>query len=143
MKPSLHRSQTDADGQQQEQHAFSLLEVMLAVAIFFMVTFAILALVSSGLRTARALKVIRPNAGMLASEMMLTNKLEEGTESGDFGDFYPGYSWSRETYEATTNGLWRADFTVYRDGQRGRPDSRMSIFVFSPNSQTKRLGLQP
>src|ERR1043165_3280492 len=37
-------------------HAFSLIEVMIAIAIFFMASFAILALVSSGLRTARMLR---------------------------------------------------------------------------------------
>ena len=123
--------------------AFSLIEVMIATAIFFMVSFAILALVSSGLRTAQALRVTRPSAGILAAELMLTNKLEEGTESGDFGNYYPEYSWSREAYEAGTNGLWRVDFYVYRRNQRGTPDSRMSILLFSPQSQTKRLGLQP
>jgi hypothetical protein len=122
---------------------FSLLEVMIALAIFFAVSFSILALVSNGLGTARALQVTRPNAGILAAELSLTNKLEEGTESGDFGRFYPEYTWRREASEAGSNGLWQVDFFVYRRGNRGTPDSRMSILLFSPQSQTKRLGVQP
>jgi hypothetical protein len=123
--------------------AFSLLEVMIAIAIFFTVSFVILAVVSSGLRTAQALRITRPNAGMLAAELMLTNKLEEGSESGNFGNLYPDYTWTREAYEAGTNGLWQVDFLIYRRGQRGTPDSRLSLLVFSPQSQTRRLGVQP
>jgi type II secretory pathway pseudopilin PulG len=123
-------------------HGFSLLEVMIAVGIFFMVSFSILAVVSSGLRTARALQVTRPNAGMLAAQLSLTNRLEEGTESGDFGNLYRDYTWTRDTYEAGTNGLWEVDFQVFRRGNRGAPDSRMSLLIYSPNSQTKRLGVQ-
>ena len=121
--------------------AFSLLEVMIAFTIFFAASFAILAMVSSGLRTARLLKATRPNAGMLAAELVTTNKLEEGTESGNFGKMYPGYTWSREAYEVGSNGLWRVDFYVTKRGQR-EPESSMGILVFSPQSQSKRLGLQ-
>lgn len=123
--------------------AFTLLEVMIAIAIFFMVSFAILAVVSAGLRTARALRTSRPSAGILAAELSLTNKLEEGVETGDFGNLYRDYTWRRETYEVGTNGLWQADFWVYRRDDRGQPDSRMSILLFSPQSQTRRLGVQP
>jgi prepilin-type N-terminal cleavage/methylation domain-containing protein len=127
------------------RRAFSLLEVMIALAIFFMAAFAILELVSSGLRTARAIRITRPNAGTLAAELSITNKLEEGTESGDFGNLYPDYSWTQDSYPVpeASNGLWQVDFTIYRRGHRGVPDSRMSILMFSPQSQSRRLGLQP
>jgi type II secretory pathway pseudopilin PulG len=124
--------------------AFSLLEVMIALAIFFMVSFSILALVSSSLKNARALRMAgRPNAGMLAAELSLTNKVEEGIESGDFGDLFPDYTWQREIYEAGTNGLFQADFVIYRRGNRSQPDSQMSIFIYAPGSQSRRLGVQP
>lgn len=127
--------------------AFTLMEVMIAIAIFFMVSFAILAVVSAGLRTAQALRMTRPSAGILAAELTLTNKLEEGVETGDFDELcpkmYPDYEWRRESYEVGTNGLWQVDFAIFRRGDRGRPDSQMSILLFSPQSQTKRLGVQP
>jgi hypothetical protein len=127
--------------------AFTLMEVMIAIAIFFMVSFAILAVVSSGLRTAQALRTTRPSASVLAAELSLTNKLEEGVETGDFDDLcpkmYPDYTWRREAYELETNGLWQVDFFVYRRGDRGQADSQMSILLYSPQSQTRRLGVQP
>lgn len=122
--------------------AFSLMEVMIATAIFFMASFVILALVSSGLQTARALRSTRPNAGMLASQLTLTNQLEEGTETGDFGNMYPDYRWEMIKYEASTGGLWQVDFVIRKRGV-GAPDSTMSIQLYSPQSKTKRLGLQP
>lgn len=121
--------------------AFSLIEVMIAIAIFFMASFMILALVSSGLRTARMLRTTRPNAGMLAAEMTLTNQLEEGVESGDFGKMYRDYTWGKDSYEVGTNGLWQVDFKIFRRGQGHVPDSTMSILVFSPGSKSKKLGV--
>ena len=123
--------------------AFTLMEVMIAIAIFFMVSFAILSVVSAGLRTARALRITRPSASILAAELSITNKLEEGVETGDFGKLYPDYEWREEFYEMGTNGLWQVDFTVYKKGARNRPDSRMSILLYSPQSQPNRLGVQP
>ena len=70
--------------------AFSLLEVMIACGIFFMAVFAILAMVSSVLRNARSLRRVELDAGMVAAQVCNTNKLYEGTESGDFGNLYPG-----------------------------------------------------
>jgi len=134
---------TAAVRKQEGVRAFSLMEVMIAIALFFMASFVILALVSSGLRTARMLRTTRPNAGMLAAEMTLTNQLEEGVESGDFGNMYREYTWTKETSEAGTNGLWQVDFAIFRRGQGQVPDSTMSILVYSPNSKSKRLGVQP
>jgi Tfp pilus assembly protein PilV len=114
--------------------AFSLLEVMIAVFIFFMAVFSILELVSQNLRAARLLQSDSPNAGVLAAELSLTNKLEEGTDSGDFGDLYPAYSWSRDIFETSSNGLFQVDFVVFRQSQ---VDSTMSVLLFKPESGAK------
>ena len=116
--------------------AFSLLEVMIASGIFFMCVFAILAMVSSVLRNARGLRRMELDAGMVAAKMVgTTNKLYEGTESGDFGNLYPDYSYETDTYEAATNGLWQVDIRVRRRGL-SQPVDTMSILVFSPESST-------
>lgn len=123
-------------------HAFSLIEVMIAIAIFFMCSFVILALVSSGLRTARMLRTTRPNAGMLAALESLTNRVDaEGSDQGDFGHMYPDYAWESQWYETGTNGLLQFDYIIKKRGQ-GVPDSTMSILIYSPGAKSKRLGLQ-
>ena len=117
------------------QTAFSLLEVMIASGIFFMAIFAILAMVSNVLRNARSLRRAELDAGMVAAQVCRTNRLTEGTESGDFGNLYPDYSWETDTYQAQTNGLYQVDIVVRRRGLPQPVDS-MSIYVFSPDSAT-------
>src|SRR6266516_1941948 len=89
--------------------AFTLLEVMIACGIFFIAVFAILALVSNTLRNARVLRHIEVDAGMAAAELFKTNLVFEGSETGDFGDTYPEYSWERSYTPAESNGLWQVD----------------------------------
>ena len=83
--------------------ALSLIEVMVAMALFFMAVFAILGMVSNTLRNARALHQTTVDAGAIASFLAVSNRLEEGVFSGDFGDVYPEYEYS---YDAMliTNG---------------------------------------
>ncbi len=119
--------------------AFTLMEVVIASAIFFVAIFAILALVSSTLRNARLLRHIEVDAGMIAAQLFKTNRFSEQVESGDFGQAYPDYSWSMESIEAQTNGLWQFNITVMRRGQRD-PVDQMSVFVFSPESSSGPFG---
>ncbi len=114
--------------------AFTLLEVMIAIAIFFMAMFSILALVSQTLRSARSLTQNVPTPGMvIADNLSLTNKLEEGFESGDFGDLYPEFTWEIQTMMWVTNGMFQVDCTVYH----GRNvDSTMSCLLYRPESTT-------
>jgi hypothetical protein len=113
--------------------AFSLLEVMIACGIFFMAIFAILSLVASVLRNARALRGVDVDAGMVAAQLYKTNKLYEGFESGDFGNAYPEYSWETEIMQAATNGLFQVNILVRRRGAP-KPVDTMSIYVYAPES---------
>ncbi|HSA12637.1 MAG TPA: hypothetical protein P5205_19930 [Candidatus Paceibacterota bacterium] len=115
---------------------------MIAAGIFFMAIFAILAMVSSMLRNARSLRLVELDAGMVAAQVGNTNKLEEGSQSGDFGKLYPGYSWEAETYEAATNGLWQVDIVVRQRGA-AKPVDQMSIFLFRPESQSRIGPVRP
>lgn len=124
------------------QASFTLLEVLVACAIFFMAVFAVLGILTQGLGAARSLQLREPDAGLLAAAMSLTNRLEEGSEAGDFEDIapglYPGYSWTRDVYEVGSNGLFQVDFTVIRRAGKGRGPSQtqMSILLYRPGSPT-------
>ena len=120
-------------------HAFTLMEVMIASAIFFMAVFAILALVSATLRNARALRHIEVDAGMVAAQLFKTNRFSEEVESGDFGKAYPDYSWQTVSMERETNGLWQFNITVMRRGQHD-PVDQMTVFIFSPESSAGPFG---
>ena len=126
-----------------ETQAFSLLEVMVAIGIFFMAVFAILGLVSSSLENARRLQRPIVDAGVLAGELSLTNKLVEGMDSGDLSEFlgkaYQGYTWTYAVQEVQSNKLFQVDFIV-QDDPHGRPVvSKMSILLFRPQSPAGSL----
>lgn len=134
--------------------AFSLVEVLFALGVFFMVALAILEMMISSLRAARSLQTRHADAGMIASEFVATNTmLEEGVESGDFGDFYPNAHWERAATEVGTNGLYQVDFLVTEKPKNGKSEmvSTMSILVHRPGSAKGRMsggmgrgtGLQP
>lgn len=120
--------------------ALSLIEVMIAMALFFMAVFAILGMVSNTLRNARALHQTSVDAGAIASFLTLSNRLEEGMFSGDFGDVYPDYDYS---YDAMliTNGLFRVDLLVQGGSGKQPSVSTMTILVFRPDSATGGGGL--
>jgi hypothetical protein len=115
--------------------AFTLIEVMVATAVLVISLASILLLVSTGIRTARILDRVHVDASSVAGELSLTNRLEEGVESGDFGDAHPGYGWTRTITEAGTNGLFRVDFVVSGGGEA---ESRLSVLLFRPGSVSRR-----
>ena len=120
--------------------AFTLLEVMIAMAVFFIAVFAILDLTSRCLRSARALHVPRVDASSLAAELSLTNRLAEGTETGDFGDLYRGYTWRRQIQLEGTNGLYRVDFTIFSPAGKSHTESTMPILLYRPDSAVGARG---
>ncbi len=106
---------------------------MIAGAILFMCLFAILALLANTLRNARVLQNQKVDAGMVAAQLSLTNRIYEGSDSGDFGELYQDYTWKSETTAVGTNGLFQVDFTV-EHSPGGEKDSQMSILLFRPES---------
>jgi hypothetical protein len=114
--------------------AFTLIEVTIAAGILFICLFAVLELLSSCLRNARALQHSTLDAGMLAAEASVSQKLVEGSDSGDFGELYPGYRWKSETNFYGTNGLFEVDFTIYRPTDENGGETHMSILLFRPES---------
>jgi general secretion pathway protein I len=114
--------------------AFTLIEVTIAAGILFICLFAVLELLSSCLRNARSLQHSTLDAGQLAAEASISQKLIEGSDSGDFGDLYPGYHWRSETNFAGTNGLFEVDFTIFRPMDEGGGERHMSILLFRPES---------
>lgn len=124
--------------------AFSLLEVMVAIGIFFMAVFAVLGLVSGSLANARHLKRPMVDAGVLAGELSLTNQLVECLASGDLSEFlgkaYQGYTWTYAVTEVQSNKLFQVDFIVQDQNSYNKPVvSKMSILLFRPQSPAGSL----
>jgi hypothetical protein len=123
-------------GNTRASRAFTLLEVMIALGIFFMFAFSILAMVSNTVRNARSLRRPQIDAGMAASEFVATNRFHYGSRSGDFGDVLENYSWDSEfeQFRECTN-LGVAVVTL-KGGNRHEPPQVITILKYDPNLQT-------
>jgi Tfp pilus assembly protein PilV len=113
--------------------AFTLLEVMIATALFFMAIFSILGVVTRSLNAARNLQPLEVDPGSLASELSLTNRLEEGPipdeMAMDFARLFPGYTCAGMVTEVATNGLFQVDLQVF--GNKGKnAESKLSLLLF-------------
>jgi len=120
---------------------FSLLEVMVASAVFFMVAFAILEMVTRALVGVRALQQREPDPGIILA-MYSTNKAwEETTISGSYDEIapgmYPGYRWElvARRYMETNDHLFDVGVVSYSDRKSGRGPAVASTLFFSPNSK--------
>lgn len=123
--------------------AFTLLEVMIALLIFFVAVFAILQSVSQSLGAARSLQQKWPDPRALLSELSLTNRLEEGTADGDFGDLHPDFTWTRDIYLVRTNGLFQIDYSIVGMTGNRRLEWKTSALLWRPDSQASPLRRQP
>ena len=108
---------------------------MIALGIFFMAVFTILALVTNILRNARGLQRPQVDAGLAAAIYVNTNKFSVGDVSGNLDESLPDYSYEVATDEFATNGLLQALVVLNRRGGRQAPD-KIDILVFDPNYQS-------
>jgi type II secretory pathway pseudopilin PulG len=120
------------------RRAFSLLEVMIAIGIFFIGSFAILTLVSQSLSNAQRLKHPLVDASAILSQLSLTNQFIEGPYSGNLGDLlgkdYAEFNWQGEITEVRTNRLFSADFVIFNVKNPHDPVAHTSALFFRPQS---------
>lgn len=124
------------------RQGFTLIEVMVAMLLFFLAVFAILDATNQSLRAARSLQINLPDASILAADLFLTNRLEEGEISGDFGELYPDFHWTRRVYERETNGLYHVDFILVGSVAGRLHTTTNSLLVWRPESSRVVPGLR-
>ena len=125
------------------RRAFSLLEVMVAIAIFSVASFAILSLISSSLANVRRLQRPMVDASPVLARFAATNKLVEGIYSGSLGDpellgkEYQGYNWtaSIEPYQQTNN-LFIVECVVQSASGNHEVISQLSTLLYKPDSSS-------
>jgi hypothetical protein len=120
--------------------AFTLAEVVIAMGIFFMAMFTILDLMSRNLAAARSLKQTPVDFTEVVYDLVLTNRLQEVSESGDLGEQYPDVTWSRDIYLISTNGLFQVDVTVFQPSPGGMAEHKMSMLLYRPESPMRPGG---
>lgn len=126
------------DGRARSGDAFSLLEVIVASAVFFMAAFSILQLVTQGLKSAKSLQQREPDPGIILSALSLSNKLEEGSMSGNYEDLapgmYPGYQWEAFITEVGSNGLFEVNVMTYSEKKKSANPVVTGALFFRPES---------
>ena len=152
--PLVRRTAT-VPGSSRGGWAFTLLEVMIAMAIFFMAIFAILGLVSQNLQIARGLSLGEVDISTVAVELTLqtlTNReMSEGYVSGDFGETFPGATWGANLYLVSSNagglatrssggGLYQADIIITWPQNRLLKERQTSVLLYRPNLGSRMGG---
>jgi len=124
------------------RRAFSLLEVMLAIGIFFLAVFSILSLVSQSLANARRLQRPQVDASPVLATYAATNILVEGTYSGNLsellGEPYRNFFWTADVREVATNKLFGVECVVQERGSR-EIISDLSTVLYRPQSPAGSL----
>ncbi len=115
------------------RRAFSLMEVMIAIAVFFMAIFAILELTSRNLKMARALQQPLADPGAVAALVALTNQLEDASsESGDLGPDHPEIQYTWTATEVSSNGLFQVDIVVSQPLSGKMVQTPLTVLMFRP-----------
>jgi hypothetical protein len=132
------------------EHAFTLIEVMVAIALFFMCTFAILGLTSQLLKNARIFQSKKsPGVAMVHGwYTSKTNRVSEGEVTVEFSEISPDIGELYRDYyavilaepnEEMTNGLWNVSYTVF-NRKTGQVDSTVNTFYWDPASRSSKQG---
>lgn len=122
------------------RRAFSLLEVMIAIGILFMGTFAILGLVSSSLANARRLQRSTVDASSELTRWAATNILIEGIYQGSLGEpdhlgkAFREYNYVTEIIEVQSNHLYSVRSIVKSPSGSHEVISDMSELLYAPLS---------
>ena len=122
-----------------------MLEVMIAIGIFFTSVFLILELTSQHLRTARIMQTMDVDRSSLPALLSMTNFLEIGPLPIDikmaYEDSHPGVTVDGMIEEAATNGLFRVDYTIHWLAENNMRKTRNSILLWRPNMANNRSNL--
>lgn len=146
----MNPSQIFRAAKRRREHAFTLIEVMVAIALFFMCTFAILGLTSQLLKNARIFQSKRSPGVALVHGWYTskTNRVTEGEVNVEFSDISPDLGELYRDYyavisaapsEEMTNGLWNVSYTVF-NRRTHQVDSAVNTFYWDPASRSSKQG---
>ena len=122
------------------RRAFTLLEVMIAIAIFFVGSFAVLDLISSSLNNVRRLQRPTVDASPLLAHYEATNSLIEGTYQGNLGEpellgkDYRDYNYLVDIEEIASNHLYSVECVITPANGKHEVISDLKTVLYKPKS---------
>jgi prepilin-type N-terminal cleavage/methylation domain-containing protein len=120
--------------------AFSLLEVMVAIAIFFVGSFAILSLISASLANVARLQRPTVDASPVLARYAATNSLIEGTYQGSLGEpqllgkEYADFNYIVDIEEIASNHLYSVRCVIMPAMGHKNAVSDMMTVLYRPQS---------
>lgn len=127
-------------GSPAQRGGFSLLEVMIAIAIFFIASCAILDLISSSLNNVRRLQRPTVDASPILARYAATNRLVEGIYQGSLGEpellgkEYRDYNYVVNIAEIASNHLYSVECAIYPANGKREVISDMTTVLYRPQS---------
>ena len=119
--------------------AFTLLEVMIAIAIFFVASFAVLGLISTSLNNVRRMQMPSVDASPVLARYAATNSLIEGIYQGNLGEpellgkEYRDYNYVVDIVEVASNHLYSVECAITQAGKH-EVISDLTTLLYKPQS---------
>ncbi len=117
------------------EKGFTLIEIMVSLAVLAIVLTTVFKLQSSTIALAQAAH-FKSSAPMLARQQLAElaqNKFDPDEFEGEFGEDFTGYSWICEIKTGADRGGWEDILS----GNRPEQLKKITLTIYSPNGQRK------
>jgi prepilin-type N-terminal cleavage/methylation domain-containing protein len=126
MKDTLNRKGKD--------RGFTLLEIIICLGLIALVLVAVFHLQAQNLDLQSEAQFMTTATCLLqerVSRIQAMEKIEEGTNSGDFGENYPGYTYKQEvSMVPDTETLYKAKVTVIFESDKAGKDLWLETYLY-------------
>jgi len=126
MKDILNRKGKD--------HGFTLLEIVICLGLIALVLVAVFHLQAQNLDLQSEAQFMTTATCLLQerlSQIQAQEKIEEGTNSGDFGKDYPDYTYTQEVSEVPdTETLYKVKVSVFLERENARRDLWLETYLY-------------
>jgi type II secretion system protein I len=115
-------------------HGFTLLEIVICLGLIALVLVAVFHLQAQNLDLQSEAQFMTTATWLLQerlSQIQAQEKIEEGTNSGDFGEDYPDYTYTQEVSEVPdTETLYKVKVAVILERDKARKDLWLETYLY-------------
>jgi len=115
-------------------HGFTLLEIIICLGLLALVLVAVFHLQAQNLDLQSEAQFMTTATCLLQerlSRIQAQEKIDEGTNSGDFGKDYPDYTYTQEVSEVPdTETLYRVKVSVILERDKARRDLWLETYLY-------------
>jgi len=117
-----------------KNHGFTLLEIVICLGLIALVLVAVFHLQAQNLDLQSEAQFMTTATCLLQerlSQIQAQEKIEEGTNSGDFGKDYPDYTYTQEVSEVPdTETLYKVRVAVILERDKARKDLWLETYLY-------------